>query len=246
MKRFPKIFLDVLASLFCACAFCYYGYYAQARSVEGDALSDFQWFSNLGFPDVKGCPFVRVATGQWSQSGDEPPQNHYLKGFLLATNGNVFTVLSLNLSQAQFANSTASIPEHKRVGFEVLRLDAEAEALRRALQKPPGKDDVWRRFGEQTTERVDVFTLSDRSLTNVAERVARAVKIGSWKGNRPPTFNSQGDKALVQCEFRSGRDLLVYTATFHKVGEAWTLRGIRETMQALLAKDADSDESRKK
>lgn len=88
--------------------------------------------------------------------------------------------------------------------------------------------------------------LSDRSLTNVAERVARAVKIGSWKGNRPPTFNSSGDKALVQCEFRSGRDLLVYTATFHKVGEAWTLRGIRETMQALLAKDADSDESGKK
>lgn len=88
--------------------------------------------------------------------------------------------------------------------------------------------------------------LADRSLTNVADRVARAVKIGSWKGNRPPTFNSSGDKALVQCEFRSGRDLLVYTATFHEVGEAWTLRGIRETMQALLAKDADSDESRKK
>ncbi len=88
--------------------------------------------------------------------------------------------------------------------------------------------------------------LSDRSLTNVAERVAKAVKIGSWKGNKPPTFNSSGDKALVQCEFRAGRDLLVYTATFHKVGEAWALRGIRETMQALLAKDADSDESGKK
>jgi hypothetical protein len=88
--------------------------------------------------------------------------------------------------------------------------------------------------------------LSDRSLTNVAERVAKAVKIGSWKGNKPPTFNSSSDKALVQCEFRTGRDLLVYTATFHKVGEAWVLRGVRETMQALLAKDADSDESGKK
>ena len=88
--------------------------------------------------------------------------------------------------------------------------------------------------------------LSDRSLTNVAERVAKAVKIGSWKGNKPPTFNSSSDKALVQCEFRTGRDLLVYTATFHKVGEAWVLRGVRETMQALLAEDADSDESGKK
>ncbi len=88
--------------------------------------------------------------------------------------------------------------------------------------------------------------LTDRSLTNAAERVARAVKIGSWKGNKPPTFNSSGDKALVQCEFRSGRDLLVYTATFHKVGEAWTLRGIRETMQALLAKDAVEDQGTQK
>lgn len=58
---------------------------------------------------------------------------------------------------------------------------------------------------------------------------------------KPPIFSSKGDKALVEYEFRAGRDLLAYTATFHKAGEAWVLRGARETMQALLAKDADED-----
>jgi hypothetical protein len=77
--------------------------------------------------------------------------------------------------------------------------------------------------------------LSDPSLTNLAERVAKVIRIGSWKGNKPPTFNSKGDKALVQCEFRADRDVLIHTATFHKVNEIWILRGVRETMQALLA-----------
>ena len=65
--------------------------------------------------------------------------------------------------------------------------------------------------------------------------MAQAIKIGDWQENKKPRFNDNGDKALIDCEFIAGRDLLIHTATFHKVGDVWKLRGVRETMQALLA-----------
>jgi len=77
--------------------------------------------------------------------------------------------------------------------------------------------------------------LSGEDLAAAGERVAQAIRIGDWKGNGAPRFNETGDKALVDCKFIAGRDLLVYTATFHKVDGRWKLRGVRETMQALLA-----------
>jgi hypothetical protein len=47
--------------------------------------------------------------GRWSQGGDEPPQNQYEKGFLLETNGDTFTVLSLTLVRATFTNTLSAI-----------------------------------------------------------------------------------------------------------------------------------------
>jgi hypothetical protein len=174
-----------------------------AVTVESEARGDFQWFGTLGFPDVKGCPFVRVATGRWSQSGDEPPQNHYIKGFLLATNGDAFTVLGLDLLKATLTNSSSGIPDHERIGFEVLRLDAEALALRKALQEPPGKNEVWRRFGEQTSEQVEVFTLAwgcwRQGLETEAQLLydlARTVPARRGGHNQEPTFRQSIEKDL--------------------------------------------------
>jgi len=77
-------------------------------------------------------------------------------------------------------------------------------------------------------------SLADEDLAAAGKKVAQAIRIGDWKGNKEPRFNEAGDKALVDCEFIAGRDLLVYTATFHKVEGRWKLRGVRETMQAYL------------
>jgi hypothetical protein len=46
--------------------------------------------------------------------------------------------------------------------------------------------------------------------------------------------------ALINCEFIAGSDLLVHTATFQNMNGIWKLRGVRETMQALLARQLDS------
>ncbi len=82
-------------------------------------------------------------------------------------------------------------------------------------------------------------SLSDEDIVAAGKKVAQAIRIGTWKGNKDPRFNERGDKALVECELVAGRDLLVYTATFHKVDGRWKLRGIRETMQALLAQEPE-------
>jgi hypothetical protein len=78
--------------------------------------------------------------------------------------------------------------------------------------------------------------LLDDDIVVAGRKVAQVIEIGKWQGNKPPQFNEQKDKALVACEFIAGRDQLVHTATFHNVDGKWRLRGVRETMQAVLAK----------
>jgi hypothetical protein len=83
--------------------------------------------------------------------------------------------------------------------------------------------------------------LSDEDIVAAGRKVAQGIKIGRWQGNKPPQYNEKKDKALVACEFIAGRDLLVHTATFHKVDGKWRLRGVRETMQALLAREPETE-----
>jgi len=84
--------------------------------------------------------------------------------------------------------------------------------------------------------------LADEDLADAGKKVAQAMTIGDWKGNKEPRLNEKGDKALVDCQYIDGRDWLVYTATFHKVNGQWKLRGLCETMQALLAEEPEPDD----
>jgi hypothetical protein len=74
--------------------------------------------------------------------------------------------------------------------------------------------------------------LADANIEALAKRVAELIKIGDWQGNGEPRFNEAGDKALVNFTFHTSMDLLVYTATFHRIDGVWTLRGAHETYQA--------------
>jgi hypothetical protein len=71
-------------------------------------------------------------------------------------------------------------------------------------------------------------------LAAIAERVAQAVTIGEWKGNSPGRCDVTADKALVDFRFSAGIDEFVYTATFHRSGATWELRGVRETAQMMM------------
>jgi hypothetical protein len=123
------------------------------------AHSDFQWFSTLGFPDVKDCSCVRVATGRWSQTGDDPPQNNYANCFLLSSNANSFAVLMPDLTRCVFTNTATDVPEHQRVGFEVMDLRRVVEVRLRELRNPDARNP-WRRFGSRMSEDTEIFMLA--------------------------------------------------------------------------------------
>jgi hypothetical protein len=82
--------------------------------------------------------------------------------------------------------------------------------------------------------RSEPSPLTASTPEELAARVAQAIKIGKWEGNGEPRYNEGNDKALVNLQFSSGRDLLFYTATLYKIDNIWRLRGVREIAQALV------------
>ena len=129
-------------------------------SSAAERTKAFEWFDTLGFPDVKGKPFVRVATGWWSQVGDDPPVNHYRNGFLLKEDGEDFTVFLLDCETNHFTKTAPKMPDHQRVGFDVQDLAQFADTTIQSLRKLGANEerrDVWRRFGEKASETSEVF-----------------------------------------------------------------------------------------
>lgn len=128
-------------------------------SLPPDQQKTFAWFDTLGFPDVKGRPFVRVGTGCWSQSGSKERENQTIKAFLLKEETNTFTVLGLDLDTQTFL-ACPNTAEFDRVFFEPANLAAEATARLTKLRQPPGDEERWRGFGRMLPERAEVFVLS--------------------------------------------------------------------------------------
>lgn len=87
--------------------------------------------------------------------------------------------------------------------------------------------------------RSNPHRLEDQDIEEAGKKVALAIKIGKWEGNKGPIYNAEGDKAKIDCSFISGRDLLIYTATFHRLNGVWKLRNVHETVQIMLANVKD-------
>ena len=133
--------------------------------------------------------------------------------------------------------------------IETLKLIASPKS--KQILKEAGEKNKYRASSVQDAIRYiesEPASLSDEDIVVAGKRVAQAIKIGKWQGNKAPQFNERKDKALIACQFIAGRDLLIHTATFHRIDGRWRLRGVRETMQALLARqpegDAGSDEKK--
>jgi hypothetical protein len=129
---------------------------AMAAGLDSAARGDFEWFNSLGFPDVKGCPCVRIQNGSWSVMG-EKPKIFYICGFLVASNRENIALFTVDLLSRTLTNT---VTEHGAAAFELLNLHEEAAAQIKAWRSRPDKDDPERRFGAQLEERAEVFTLA--------------------------------------------------------------------------------------
>jgi hypothetical protein len=151
----------------------------------------FARMAKLGYPETRGLKFVLVATGNWSQHDNDPPENRFQYGFLMEDKGNAFKVLSLDLEVQAFQKTPPKTPAHQKVGYEVLDLNKEALALLAELKagEKPGKKPRRRMgivFGPDVSKRTVVFLLAwacaQRGLDGTAARLYEQAR--SQKYNR--------------------------------------------------------------
>jgi hypothetical protein len=123
-----------------------YGASQSQAAEEKNAL--FKWFDGLGFPDLTNANYVEVATGDWHQSGDKPPENRFIRAFLLKDDSTTFEVFTYDLKIVRFAKTDAKVRAHERVGYEPRDLKNDAEAFVKLLKKPDTEASSWPWFND--------------------------------------------------------------------------------------------------
>ncbi len=125
----------------------------------------FEWFDKLGFHDYPKLPFVKVTTGWWSQTGNEPPENSTIYAFLMKESETQFTVYTIGLAERLFTCTPPGVPSHNVVKFERVNLAEHAKTFLRehAERKAAKERDSWRRFGNQLNEGSEVVVLARAS-----------------------------------------------------------------------------------
>lgn len=135
--------------------------HADPSGLSSKARADFEWFSTLGFPDVKGCPCVRLENGgSWTAKG-EPVRIEHIIAFVLATNAGTLKLFTADLSDCSVTNS--SLPKEKMSSraFEWVDLREQAKAQIQEIQsRPPKEDDPFRHLHPTSEERAEVFVLA--------------------------------------------------------------------------------------
>jgi len=135
--------------------------YPRRAFLRPDRLSALVWFKTLDFPDAKNLPYVRVATGGSSRTGNEAPVNTFVEGFLVKEDVDSFTVFLCSipdlkgpfqispfyslLTTVRFVRRNTG-PAYQQTGYEVLDFDeVSSDALDRVRRASMGQ--FWGRSG---------------------------------------------------------------------------------------------------
>src|SRR5262245_27537401 len=99
----------VLAATLCACSNNSRSGNAVHASTAQERQAAFAWFDKLEIPDVKGLPFVRVATGRWEKNNDGVPETIYEYGFLLEDKDGKFRVFTCAARSQSYTRSVGPV-----------------------------------------------------------------------------------------------------------------------------------------
>ena len=157
---------------------------ASGATVPAQTSDALAWYDTLGFPDATNLPYVRVSTGRWTQSGNQPRENRFVEGFLVGEESKAFSVFicyvpdyrtlrymgdaATALTTVRFVRKPDG-PAYSRVEYQVLELEkAASETLQRGRDQVAKPDSFfsldWRNraLGYQTR----VFALGRACLQN--------------------------------------------------------------------------------
>ncbi len=128
--------------------------------VSAVAKEDFQWFSGLGYPDVKESPCVEVWTGSFVAT--VPPTALTKFGFLLQAGDGKFEVFTLDLCRVTFTDTKPGTAPHQRVGYEEYSFQRLAEEFVPWLSKPDENSSrqMQRQFGLRLGWKAQTFVLA--------------------------------------------------------------------------------------
>ena len=130
---------------------------AEAGTVSPEAKVCFEWFSGLGFPDVKGCQFICV-TEKWSDpKGKWPTQQNNKNAFLLTGNQDAFTVLDFELFKNFHGNAKQSTTVLMEASYQPVNLKREASAFLKRIQNLKRDEDLFDRLEERISKRAYTF-----------------------------------------------------------------------------------------
>ncbi len=185
-----------------------------AAASDDERAKALQWFGTLGFPDVKDLKFVRVATGQWGRSGDEPPANTFLNGFLLEDDGKTFRVFDFLSRTTAFTKTPQGTAAHKAVAYEVKDAAECGNALLASLRlretDRKKADELWRPYENSHPQPAEVFLVAWACWRQGHEQLAAEL---FDEGAKVPDLRGDNDHP-ARFQERVARDM-AHHETFH-------------------------------
>jgi len=193
--------LAVAFSIMLAAA-CHRPARADLPEKERDALA---WYETLGYPNAKNLPYVRVTTGSWSQTGNQPPKHILTEGILVSQDAEAFTVFLCSvpdlhildplpepyapLTTVRFVHATTG-PDQRRVDYEIL--DFQKVAAETLARIPNPRTGPFRGYAWPVYDRARIFAFGAMC----------------WQKNLPETAASLMDiAAAIPNEATRKRDL---------------------------------------
>jgi hypothetical protein len=152
---------------------------ACGAQLSNDVRAALAWYDTLGFPNARDLPYVRVATGQWTQSGNGPRIGRFMEGFLVKDEPDAFTVFLCSisdfkresegpqpyesLSTVRFVRKTGGAPP-ERIDYEALDFNpVSLEALDRV--RTESKTEMYKLASEQpVAHRARIFAFARACL----------------------------------------------------------------------------------
>ncbi len=175
-----KFFLRLAGGMFLTTCVWQNNFAACAEEISAEAKTNFEWFGSLGFPDVKGCPFVRVTRKWWDSKGKWPAQSDFANGFLLTGDSRAFEILDLQIFKCSYQATTTTAQVQIETSYAAADLKSEAGSLLERIQSLKAGEDLFPRRDERMSQRARTFVLAwacwRNGLDEDAEKLFQASK----------------------------------------------------------------------
>lgn len=171
-----------------------------SAQLPDEALKCFQWFSTLGYPDVKEAWWAEFWIGT-QPSGDEKVEP-WARGFVTKETETAFTFVKPDLTSAMVQKSKPGTPVDERVECVQRPFHEVIGHQLDLLQHPP--KGTSHRFGARLSQKAETFFLAyvcwQRGEENLAVQLYQAARLYDQQTEKLPSSESTNRKSISMQE----------------------------------------------